>query len=101
MSRKLTKFNGQETVFFRWQTREPKSGDHVTAYTGEDDGSGRQKRKRLILQEQVHCQPWGTDPNMTEEWWSFIEVSESEFQRIGTEKNKSKIISNTHNSLFE
>lgn len=100
MSKKLVDLNGEQAVFIRWQTRKPQTGDHMTVYSGTNGQPGRQAERRLILQECVRRQPGEIDKNMTEEWWSFIEVSESEFQKMRTYINKNESIAKTHDTLF-
>lgn len=100
MSMKLVEFNGGQAVFVRWQTRKPQAGDHMNIYYGEEKKPGRQVEKRLILKERIHSQPWEVDNNMTEEWWTFVEVSESEFQKAQAHASRNKLIAETHDSLF-
>jgi len=86
---KLVEFNGGQAVFVRWQTRKPQAGDHMNIYYGEEK-----------MKERIHSRPWETDNNMTEEWWTFVEVSESEFQKTQVHASRNKLIAETHDSLF-
>lgn len=100
MSMKLSEFNGRPAIYVRWHTKKPQAGDHLSLYGNDDPVPNKQPTGRLILETRLHSQTHAVDPNQTEEWWSFHRVSEYDFQRMRQYAGRSKIIEETHDSLF-
>ena len=100
MTMKLVDFNGDQAVFIRWRTSQPKKGDHMNVYDGVEGQPARQAQRRLILNELLLSQISEIDKNMKEEWWSFTEMSEQQFQKMRVSAIRSETIAKTHDSLF-
>jgi len=97
---KLAKYEGKPAIFFRWRTKKPQAGDHMNVLQDRQDGSGKKIIRRMVLVEPLHSQPCWHDANMTEEYWSYVEVSERDFARMRHKAATNKAISETHDKLF-
>ena len=100
MGMKLSEFNGQPAIYVRWHTKKPQAGDHMSLYGNDDPVPNKQPTGRLILDTCLHSRTHPVDSNNTEEWWSFRRVSEYEFHRMRHNAGRSKMIEETHDSLF-
>lgn len=100
MNPKIKEFNGQPAVLLRWMTKKPQSGEHVNVIEHGENRSDRPTIRRLILLEELHSSQSAASSKITEELWSFREVSESEFHRMRQAAARSQAIEDTHNSLF-
>jgi|688.fasta_scaffold218803_4 hypothetical protein len=100
MGMKLTEFNEWPAVYILWQTKKPQKGDHMTIWDNPENTPNGKPVGRRIIEECLHSSSHPVDKNKTEEWWSFTEISELEFQRIRRTASRSEHISKTHDSLF-
>jgi len=100
MTMKLVDFDGEQAVFVRWRTSRPQKGDHMNIYNGIEGQPAQQVQRRLILNELLFSQISEIDKNINEEWWSFTEMSEQQFQKMRVSAIRSEAIAKTHDSLF-
>jgi hypothetical protein len=100
MGMKLSEFNGQPAIYVLWRTREPQKGDYMTMYNKPEGEPYAQAIGRKIFEKRLYSTQHPRDANMTEDWWSFTEMSELEFQRMRRATSHSERMSETHDSLF-
>ena len=100
MSMKLSEFDGRPAIYVCWQSNKPKNGDHFTVYETEELIPNKQPIARIILDECLYAKGNEINKNLTEEWWSYHEVSEKEFYRIRNGAKRSEFMADTHDTLF-
>lgn len=100
MSMKLTQYDGRPAIRVRWHTREPQAGDHMNILEDRPDGSGKEIVCRMVLVQLLYSQPYERDANMTEEYWSYMEMSESDFHRMRQSAARNQALAETHDTLF-
>lgn len=69
-------------------------------YNKPEGEPGAQASGRKIFEKRLYSAPHPGDANMTEDWWSFTEMSELEFHRMRRAISHSERMSETHDSLF-